>query len=128
MPSARHASTASPRRPPRSAPRRHPRPRGVAVRTPVGRIRWDRVGRIALLVVFAVVAGLYFQDGLSWIGAKREADRQAAIVRRLQRANAGLQAQAQSLQDPVTIQRDARALGMVQSGEHPYVLTGLSKR
>jgi cell division protein FtsB len=95
---------------------------------PVGRIRWDRVARIALLLVFAAVFAVWCQDALSWWSVHQQADRQAAIVRRLERANAALQAQQRSLNDPATIVREARALGMVRSGEHPYVVTGLPTR
>jgi cell division protein FtsB len=81
-----------------------------------------------LLLVFAAVFAVWCQDALSWWNAHQEAGRQAAIVRRLQRANAALLAQQRSLNDPATIIREARALGMVRSGEHAYVVTGLPNR
>ena len=46
-------------------------------------------------------------------------------MQQLTRSNASLRAQQRSLSDPATILRDARALGMVRAGEHPYVVTGL---
>jgi cell division protein FtsB len=112
-------------RPARAAPRRRttpPRPRRVLSRTHVQRVRWDRVGRVALLVVLAVVAGLYVQDAMSYLATRGQADQQQAIVHRLERENASLAKQQQSLQNPATIQRDARALGMVLPGERPYVV------
>jgi cell division protein FtsB len=119
MPSARPAPAPS-RRHSRTAP---PRPRRVA--TLRGRVRWDRVGRVSLLLVLCVVAGLYVQQGLAYLAVRGQANRQSAIVRQLTRANAGLRAQQRSLSDPATILRDARALGMVRVGEHPYEVTGL---
>jgi cell division protein FtsL len=92
------------------------------VRAHVKRVRWDRVGRVALLVVLAVVALLYVQDAMSYLATRSQADQQQAIVRRLARENAALAKEQQSLQDPATIRRDARALGMVLPGERPYVV------
>ena len=52
----------------------------------------------------------------------------ALVVDHLTKQNASLVKQAQSLQQPATIQRQARILGMVRAGEHPYVVTGLPNR
>jgi cell division protein FtsB len=83
------------------------------------------VGRVTLLVVLCVVAGLYVQQAVAYLAVRSQANRQRAIVQQLSRANASLRAQQQSLNDPATILRDARALGMVRVGEHPYEVTGL---
>ena len=53
---------------------------------------------------------------------------ESIIVRQLTRDNASLRAQQRSLNNPSTIVRDARALGMVRPGEHPYEVTGLPGR
>ncbi len=90
-------------------------------------MRWDRVGRIGLLVVLAVVAGLYIRQGLSLLSTRSQTVRQEQIVSRLSHQNALLVAVQRSLNDPRVIERDARALGMVRPGEHPYVITGLPK-
>ena len=89
------------------------------------RVRWDRVGRVSLLVVLCVVAGLYVQQALAYLAVRSQATHQRAIVHQLRRDNASLRAQQRSLNDPATILRDARALGMVRPGEHPYEVTGL---
>ena len=49
-------------------------------------------------------------------------------MQQLVRSNASLRAQQHSLNEPTTILSDARALGMVQPGEHPYEVTGLPGR
>jgi cell division protein FtsB len=90
-------------------------------------VRWDRVGRVSLLVVLCVVAGLYVQQGLAYLAARSQANQQRAIVQQLSKSNASLRAQQRALNDPTTILRDARALGMVRVGEHPYEVTGLPK-
>ena len=89
------------------------------------RVRWDRIGRVGLLVVLCVVAGLYVQQALAYLAVRSQANRQRAIVHQLTGANASLRAQQRSLNEPATIVRDARALGMVRVGEHPYEVTGL---
>ena len=69
MPSARPA-TAAPRRQPRRPPQA-PAPRGLG--SPRLRIRWDRAGRVGLLVVLAVVVGLYAQHTLSYFSTRSQA-------------------------------------------------------
>ena len=86
------------------------------------------MGRVLLVVVLAVVAGLYVQQGLAYLSARSQADQQNAIAAALARQNARLERQARSLNNPATIERDARELGMVKPGERPYVLTGLPSR
>jgi cell division protein FtsB len=88
-------------------------------------VRWDRLGRVSLLVVLTVVVGLYIQHALSYLSTRAQTNQQLSIVQRLSRENAQLEQQQKSLNDPATIQRDARALGMVMAGERPYVITGL---
>lgn len=122
MPSARTA-TAPPRRQPRT---QAARPRRVVSRGPRLRVRWDRAGRIGLLIVLAIVVGLYVQHTLSYLSTSAQASSQAAIVDQLARQNAQLETQQRALSNPATIVRDARALGMVRPNERPYVITGHS--
>jgi cell division protein FtsB len=120
MPPARPAS-AEPRRHPRPAPRKRPR---VIVRPPILRVRWERLGRIGLLVVLAIVVGLYVEHTLSYVATRSQANQQQAIVTRLTRQNAALARQEKSLNNESTIVSQARALGMVRPNERPYVITG----
>ncbi len=89
------------------------------------RVRWDRVGRVALLVVLLVVAGVYVQQGVRYLSVRSQDKQQQRIVQQLSRQNAALMRQQRSLNNPATIERDARVLGMVRPGERPYVVTGL---
>jgi cell division protein FtsB len=120
MPPARPA-TATPRRRPRPAPRKRPR---VVSRPPLLRVRWERVGRIGLLVVLAVVVGLYVEHTLSYFATRSQAQQQRAVVTRLTRQNAALTKEEKALNSPATIISQARALGMVRPNERPYVITG----
>jgi cell division protein FtsL len=122
MPPARPA-TAAPRRHPRPAPRKRPR---VVSRPPKLRVRWERVGRIGLLVVLAVVVGLYVEHTLSYFSTRSEAEQQRAIVTRLTHQNAQLSQETKALNSPSTIVSQARALGMVRPNERPFVITGKS--
>ena len=80
---------------------------------------------MAMLVVLAVVLGLYIQQGLRMLSVRSQAVQQKAIVTRLARQNAQLRRQASSLNNPSTIVREARELGMIKPGERPFVVTGL---
>jgi cell division protein FtsB len=91
-------------------------------------VRWDRVGRTGLLIVLVAVAGLYLQQGIDYLSTRSAANGARATAVQLARQNAVLQRQANALKNPVTIKRDARALGMVKSGERSYVVVGLPNR
>ena len=91
-------------------------------------MRWDRLGRVGLLIVLAVVVGLYVQQALAYFSVRAQADQQLSIVRSLTRHNAMLTEEEKTLNDPATIVREARVLGMVRPGERPYVVTGLANR
>jgi cell division protein FtsB len=112
----------------RGSGRTAPRPRTVRVRGPVSGIRWDRLARLALLVVFVLVAGVAIQGIMSFIRTRSEATQQVAVVQALAREHRRLAAQDRALRQPATIVSDARSLGMVRVGEQPFVVTGLPHR
>jgi cell division protein FtsB len=88
------------------------------------RVRWDRVGRISLLIVLGVVVVLYVKQGLAYFSVRDQANQQRATALTLERQNHRLLAEQQMLKQPGTIMRDARALGMVRRGERSYVVIG----
>jgi len=120
MPPARHA-TAAPRRQPRPPQRKRPR---LVTPSPRLRVRWERVGRVGLLVVLAVVIGLYVEHTLTYFSTRSQADQQQAVVTRLEGQNERLMRETRSLNSSATNVSDARALGMVRPDERPYVITG----
>jgi len=87
-------------------------------------VRWDRAGRIGLLIMLAVVLGLYVEHALSYLSTRAQADRALETVQQLARANHTLEREQLALQQPATIISDARALGMVRAGERSYVIMG----
>ncbi len=122
MPPARSA-TAEPRRHERTSTRR--KPHHVPLRAPKLRVRWERLGRIGLLVVLTIVVGLYVEHTLSYFSTRSQADALQATVSTLRRQNAQLERRQAALHDPATIVQDARGLGMVRPGEQPFLVLGM---
>jgi cell division protein FtsB len=91
------------------------------------RIRWDRLGRWALIGVFALVLYLYVGPLLTWIGTWREAGHQRAEVAALRAENKRLRAERAALRAPGALEREARQLGLVKAGERAYVVQGLPR-
>lgn len=100
---------------------------GTGARRAAERIRWDRVGRVGLLVTLGIVVCLYIQPALSIYHTWRAEHQQASNVHQLLRGNAALERQIKSLNKPSTVATEARALGMVRSGEKPYVVLGMPR-
>jgi cell division protein FtsB len=90
-------------------------------------IRWDRLGRWALIGVFALVLYLYIGPALNWISTYREAGRQRAQVATLRAENAKLRERKKELSAPDAVEREARRLGMVKAGERAYIVEGLDR-
>ena len=91
------------------------------------RIRWDRVGRIALLFVFAGMLYLYVGPTLAWFDAYKEAGERRAEVASLKAHNRTLRNRRDQLKRPGTLEREARLRGMVRAGERTYVVQGLPR-
>jgi cell division protein FtsB len=89
------------------------------------RIRWDRLGRWALIGVFALVLYLYIGPALSWISTYREAGRQRSQVAELRVENQKLRERKAALTSPGALEREARRLGMVKKGERAYIIEGI---
>jgi cell division protein FtsB len=91
------------------------------------RIRWDRIGRIALLCVLAFVLYLYIGPTRSWISTYGEAKERRAQVAELRERNDELRRRQAELRKPSALEREARKLGMVKAGERAFVVEGLPK-
>ena len=89
------------------------------------RIRWDRLGRWALIGVFALVLYLYIGPAVSWVKTYREAGRQRAAVAELRAENAKLRERKRALTGKGALEREARKLGMVKAGEKAYIVRGV---
>lgn len=116
-----------PSQPPRRPARRaQPRPpAATAFGAAAMRVRWDRVGRISLLLLLLAVLALYVQPARSYLATWRDSNAKQEQVRQLEREHAELSRRARALREPRTIEQQARRLGMVRPGERPYVVSGL---
>jgi hypothetical protein len=101
-----------------SAPRRAaPQPRRA------GGIRWERVGRIALLGVLGIIVLLYIPPVTHWFQQRGTAERSEQQLRELEAERARLRTRLRELSGPGAIEREARKLGMTRRDERPYVVT-----
>jgi cell division protein FtsB len=90
-------------------------------------IRWDRLSRYGLLVVFAGLLFLYVNPVRSYIGTLQESHTRQAEVRQLEREHKLLEARRRALGDPDVIEAEARRLGMVRPGERAFVVRNLPR-
>jgi cell division protein FtsB len=88
-------------------------------------IRWDRLGRWALIAVFAFALYLYVGPAVSWVSAYKEAKLKRQEVAELKAENAELRARKRELRSRASLEREARRLGMVEAGERAYVVEGI---
>jgi cell division protein FtsB len=88
-------------------------------------VRWDKVGRIAMLCVTVAIVYLYLSAGIRLFSAWGESKRDSAQVRVLERQNRALRQQRATLASSGTVQAEARRLGMIRPGEQAYMVSGL---
>jgi cell division protein FtsB len=88
-------------------------------------IRWDRLGRVALLGTLIVILLLYLSPAKHWWQQSRTASAQRDELGRLTEENRELKRRVRALRDPGALEREARRLGMVRQGERAYVIEGL---
>jgi hypothetical protein len=91
------------------------------------RVRWDRLGRIAMLCVLVALVYLYISAGARMFSTWRHASRDSAIVSRLEREHRALVNQHNVLSSQGALEGEARQLGLMHSGEQPYVVTHLPR-
>ena len=91
-------------------------------------IRWDRVGRYALLGVLGTILLLYVSPARRWITQSGTASHQKAELDELQKEHERLEARVRALKAPGAVEREARRLGMVKLGERAFVIEGTAGR
>ncbi|HEX5594239.1 MAG TPA: hypothetical protein VFX35_12945 [Solirubrobacterales bacterium] len=109
-----------------STVRRRPaarRARPAARRSP-SRIKWDRLGRVALTLVLAAVLYSYLHPTIHFFETYTGTSAAKAKRHQLLQENRALHKRIQSSKDPIVIEREARAQGMVAEGETPVVIDG----
>jgi cell division protein FtsB len=88
-------------------------------------IRWDRLGRVALLGTLVVILFSYASPARQWIKQSGTARHQKQQLSELNRDRRGLKKRLRALRDPGALEREARRLGMVRQGERSYVIENL---
>jgi cell division protein FtsB len=91
------------------------------------RVRWDRVGRMALIFVGLLMLYLYINPLRTYISTWQEARSKRSEVAAQQREHRALVARQRALEAPGAVETEARRLGMVREGERAYVLRGLPR-
>jgi cell division protein FtsB len=94
-------------------------------RSSLAGVRWDRLGRVALLFVLAALIYLYLSAGVHMLSKWAQQRRDSAVVAVLSREHARLTRQHEALGRQQTLESEARQLGMIKPGEQPYVVTRL---
>ncbi len=107
-------------------PRRRPAPRRAGPRRSPSRIHWDRVGRVALTLVLAVVLYSYFNPLVDFVKTYTATTAARIQLHEAQRENTRLHWRIQHADDPAFLNARARAQGMTVPGETPLVVGGLS--
>jgi len=92
---------------------------------PAARVRWDRLGRVAMLCVLVVLAYLYLSAGVHLVSTWRAARGESAKVASMQREHNALQRQHEALGSPGAVEAQARKLGMMKHDELPFIVSGL---
>jgi cell division protein FtsB len=100
---------------------------GARARPGAGGIRWDRVARVSLLLVLAVIVISYAGPAADYLRSWKLARETRAEVQSLEKDNARLRQRAKSLRSPDAVELDAREGGMARPGERVYVIRGLPK-
>jgi hypothetical protein len=88
-------------------------------------VRWDRVGRVAMLCVLVALSYLYLSAGIHMFSTWRQSHRDSTAVVRMEHEHRLLVSQHATLSNPATLEQEARQLGMMKQGEQPYAIAGL---
>ncbi|MDQ3724019.1 MAG: septum formation initiator family protein [Actinomycetota bacterium] len=91
------------------------------------RVRWDRIGRLALLFVGLLLIYLYINPLRTYVSTWQEARAKRQEVAQLQREHSELVRRARALRSAASIEVEARRLGMVKDDERAYVIRGLDR-
>lgn len=103
-----------------------PRGRGRAGR-PASRVNWERAGRVALVIVLALVLASYVSPAINFFDAWRDSRAEHAKVADLRAESARLQQRLTALEGPDAAERAAREQGWIAPGESSWVIEGLGR-
>ncbi len=108
-----------------STPKRRPAARRPGPRQGASRIHWDRVGRVALTLVLAMVLYSYLNPVIDFVKTYTATTAAKAKRHEAQQENTRLHWRVQHADDSIVLNGRARAQGMIVPGETPIVVRGL---
>lgn len=97
-------------------------PRRRTASRPASRVDWERVGRIALVLVLFAILVLYVNPVVNFLDAWRDSRAESAQLAELKDENRELRERAATLAEPDAAERGARELGMVAPDERSVVI------
>lgn len=92
---------------------------------PRGGIRWDRLARISLLVVLALILASFIGPAAKYVEAWKLSHQTRSELVQLQTEHKQLKHRLKQLHNPGSIEQEARKIGMARPGEKVYVVKGL---
>lgn len=102
--------------------RLRPAPRSRTGGRPASRIHWDKVGRVALVVVIFLVLISYVSPALRFFDAWRDARTDYAALADLREENARLRQRIVNLDGSDAAALAARKQGLISAGEKAYTI------
>ncbi len=106
--------------------KRRPAARRPGARRSPSRIKWDRIGRIALVLVLFAVAYSYLNPAIDLFKTYQSTTAAKAEFHELLRENKRLHKAVQTSDKAAVVEGTARQQGMVAEGETPFVLHGVN--
>lgn len=91
-------------------------------------IRWDRLGRVALLLVLGVVLLLYVAPVSHYLSQRKTAAAHSQELGVLENENRALRARARRLRRPGALEAEARRLGMVRTDERAFSIEDIPSK
>ncbi len=89
------------------------------------RVRWDKLGRVAMLLVALALVFLYLSAGVHLLASWRQSSRDNGRVAAMEREHRLLLHQHNALSSQSNLEVQARQLDMMRPGEQAYVVTNL---
>ncbi|HEY2536581.1 MAG TPA: hypothetical protein VGI24_06315 [Solirubrobacteraceae bacterium] len=103
------------------------RPRAIGASAPVARIRWDKLGRVAMLCLLVALLYLYLSASIRMYSTWHQARADSAQLATLEHEHVQLRHQHEALGRRGTVEEEARRLDMMHAGEQTYIVTGLPR-
>ncbi len=92
-----------------------------------GRIKWDRLGRIAFVALVFILVFSYFNPLYNLVRTYRQAGATKAELHRVQAENTQLERRVNHVRSESVLRREARRQGLIVPGEQGYVVNGIKR-